>query len=629
MRFAVDTVCPVRRPKNFDLNMQNKTSDLSQIEVCYCDSEAAWQLAVKDGLSSKATIRTANPSLLLNPPKGATVEAVDKCWTPEKLEAISACADNLVWNIRKTIKGSAFDEYADLLARDAFVWTYRIPWAITLDELDLSNPRAVVSVVDGNSVRDSSGHAQWGGVLAANPGLVNLTYQASDCGISSANPTRSPSRKQLLKFYPSSHLEYTIWRLVWQILPRSLSRGTVYVGIDNPGIRETLIHFARRGYAVCETQRPDIRAGKGAVPDELQALIEPLLREYLISWVNRGVQDSLIALFFSDLAVSLAGYDKASAQWIEIIGGWKNEKPVAFLSNITLPTAMLPLGAKLRKAGIPLVLFQHGHSREITKYLEFYKCLSEETFGDLFVCYDDKANEFATANRHRRASVITSGAPDLYHSGQRYIPDETCGDIGYIQTFIPVSNRASTSAMTWTDLEKDQFETKLFEHCLSRIPHTVTVKPYLAPAYPGRRKSIEVIEKSPNLNIYSKGLDLRYIIGNFRLIVTSRATSTLGWCLLANRPLVYLDLPYQFPLWDDARECLKGSVFFFDMSRPDSFDHLRSFLSQPMETIEQKWTEREAERKRFTSRYLDSGPRGFGKRTFSGIQEYLARRASI
>ena len=611
------------------MNLQNEVPDLAEIEVCYCDSEVAWQLAVKRGLSPKATIRTANPAFLQNPPEGATVEAVEKLWTPEKIEALSACADDLVLNIRRTIRDSAFDEYTDLLVRDAFVWTYRMPWAITLEDVDLTEPRAVISVDYGNSLRHMNGRAQWADLLAANPGLVNLTFHAGECGIASSNPTQSPTRMQLLKYYPLSHLECTIWRSLWLILPRSLSRGTIYVGIDNPGIRETLIHFARRGYAICETQRPKTSAKKHAIPNGLRAVMTPILRDYLTPWVNEDIQSTLITSFYNDLQESLGGYDEAMAQWSTIVSRWNKEKPVAFLSNIILPTAMLPLGAKLRKAGIPLVLFQHGHSREITKYLEFYKCLSEETFGDLFVCYDDKANEFATANRHRRASVITSGVPDLYHSGQRYIPDETCGDIGYIQTFIPVSNRATTSTMTWTDLEKDQFETKLFEHCLSRIPHTVTVKPYLAPAYPGRQKSIEVIEKSPNLNIYSKGLDLRYIIGNFRLIVTSRATSTLGWCLLANRPLVYLDLPYQFPLWDDARECLKGSVFFFDMSRPDSFDHLRSFLSQPMETIEQKWTEREAERKRFTSRYLDSGPRGFGKRTFSGIQEYLARRASI
>jgi hypothetical protein len=596
---------------------------MSLVEVCYCDSEAAWRLAVERGLSPNAIIRTTNPALLMNPPEGATVEPVEKTWTPEKIEALSAGADSLILNIRKIVGSSSYFKYMDLLVRDAFVWTYRIPWAITLDDADLIEPRAVISIDYGNSLRHMNGHAQWANLLTSNPGLVTLTYQASELAADSPDPPLALTRWQLLKYYPFSHVEYTLWRRLWQTLPRSLSRGTLYVGIDNPSIRETLVQFARRGYAICETQRPRTSGKAGEVADDLRALIEPLLREYLKPWVKADIQNTLISLFFEDFAKSMGEFDDAMSRWTRIIAGWKKEKPVAFLSNIILPTVMLAVRGCLRSAGIPLVLFQHGHSRELTRYLEFSKCLSEETFGDLFFCYDDKAYEFVNANRHRVASVMTSGVPELYHLNQRHIPDDECGDIGYIQTGIPVSNRAHPFTMTWTDLQKDQFETSLFEQCFSRLPHTVTIKPYLAPDYPGERKSIEVANRSPNLNVYSKDVDLRYVAGNFRLLITSRATSTLGWCVLANRPMVYLDLPYQYPLWDDAREALEKAVFYFDMSQPDALQKLRDFLSQPLDVIERKWTERADARQRFIGRYMDSGPPRFGRRTFIGIRNYL------
>ena len=199
-------------------------------------------------------------------------------------------------------------------------------------------------------------------------------------------------------------------------------------------------------------------------------------------------------------------------------------------------------------------------------------------------------------------------------------------DIGYIQTVRPSGGRTVPFTMTWTNLEKDQFESDLLERCLARLPHSVTVKPYLAPGYPGKLESLKVIEKSSNLTLYSKGYDLRYIARNFRVLITARATSTLGWCLLADRPLVYLDLPDQYPLWDDARESLARSVFFFDMSSLDAVDRLREFLSQPLEVIEQEWSARAEERKKFIERYISSGPRGFGKRTFLGIRKFLDER---
>ena len=606
--------------------MHKSSVDLVGIDVCYCDSEAAWRIAVERGLPSRAVIRTSNPNLLQNPPRNATVEQIERSWTPSKIEALSASTDGLVMSVRRAVSKTPFNIYADLLARDAFLWNSRLPWATTLDDRDMTEPRAVISVEHESAALNSRSNSHWMELLAGNPRLVQLKLSANECGLKAEAPLSSPTRLQLMKFYPASHLEYTFWRLLWRGLPRHLSRGTIYIGADNPGIRETVIHFARRGYAICETDRPRMRAEASTVPDGLRQLIASILRDHLQLCVKPNVSERLIDLFFSDFVESLAGFDGAAAQWSRVFAAAdrSGEKIVAFLSNIILPTVLLPLRASLSSRRIPLVLFQHGHSRELTRYLEFNKCISEETFADLFICYDDKANEFASANPHRRSEVLTAGVPALYHLDRRHIADDECGDICYVQTALPVSNKSSPFTLTWTDLEKEQFETKLLNRSLSGLPHRVTVKPYLAADYPGVRGSVKVIEDSPNLNLYSKRFDLRYIVGNFRVLITARATSTLGWCLLSKRPLVYLDLPNQYPLWDDAREAVKVGVFYFDMSAPDSFDRLREFLAQPLDAIERQWNERAPARARFVNRFIDSGKRGFGERSFVGIRTFLA-----
>lgn len=612
------------------MNQQVKIAALAQVGVCYCDNEAAWRLALKAGLPRRARVRTSNPVLLMSPPDGMLPEPAERFWTTERIEELSAAINSLADDIRRVIGASEFHRYGDLLIRDAFVWSYAMPWAVTLDQSDLDEPRAVVTIDYGTSAGHLNGHAQWASLMAANPHLTSLQYEPADCGIAPEAPSQSPTRRQLLAYYPLSHLEYAFWRRLWNLLPRSWSRGTLYVGIDNPGIRESLIHFARRGYAICETQRPR-GAGKPIEPPQrLQALVVPLLRKYLEPWVKGGVQDALIARFFAELSKSLGGYDEASAEWKTIVASWvrRDEKPVAFLSNLIFPTAVLAAAGVLRDAGIPLVLYQHGHSRELTKHLDFNKSILEETLADLFLCFDDKANEFSSSNPHCRATIVTVGVPDLYRMNGRAIPDNECGDIGYIQTMIPVSNRASAFTLTWTDLRKEQFEADLMERCLAKLPHRVTIKPYLAPDYQGLRKSQEVIDQSGNLNLYSKAFDLRYIAGNFRVIVTSRATSTLGWCVLAGRPMVYLDLPYHYPLWDDAREALKNAVFYFDMGKPDAIDRLREFMSQSLDQIDRQWAELAEGRRRFIARYVDSGPNAYGKRAYRGIDAFLAQRTN-
>ena len=34
---------------------------------------------------------------------------------------------------------------------------------------------------------------------------------------------------------------------------------------------------------------------------------------------------------------------------------------------------------------------------------------------------------------------------------------------------------------------------------------------------------------------------MRYLLKYYKIIITSRATSTVGWCLLSKKPLIYIE----------------------------------------------------------------------------------------
>lgn len=117
-------------------------------------------------------------------------------------------------------------------------------------------------------------------------------------------------------------------------------------------------------------------------------------------------------------------------------------------------------------------------------------------------------------------------------------------------------------------------------------------KPYPESRYLDPDPVLERAEKAANITIFPHGDDLRYLLADCRIVVTSRASSTLGWCAASGKPLVYIDLPSQKPLWPDARDAFDAGFFVFDASSPDMHDQLRAFLSQPIEKIESQWAER-------------------------------------
>ena len=82
----------------------------------------------------------------------------------------------------------------------------------------------------------------------------------------------------------------------------------------------------------------------------------------------------------------------------------------------------------------------------------------------------------------------------------------------------------------------------------------------------------EVLDKTigqyQNIELFDEPVELvDFRLRQYRVIVTGRATSTFAWCLMADRPTVYIDFPMDSPLKDDVKEKLKKSVFFFCWSR--------------------------------------------------------------
>ena len=66
-----------------------------------------------------------------------------------------------------------------------------------------------------------------------------------------------------------------------------------------------------------------------------------------------------------------------------------------------------------------------------------------------------------------------------------------------------------------------------------------------------------------NIVVNFDEVDLRYITKKSRLIITSRATSTVGWCIFSSKPVIYIE-NIDNRLSEEASKIFQQTLFFFE-----------------------------------------------------------------
>ena len=105
--------------------------------------------------------------------------------------------------------------------------------------------------------------------------------------------------------------------------------------------------------------------------------------------------------------------------------------------------------------------------------------------------------------------------------------------------------------------------------------------------------------------------------------MVARATSTIAWCAVSDKPLVFIDIPWDKPLRQEARQAFEEAFFVFDASSPHFFRDVREFLSQPLEEIESQWQTKAVARKSTVEQFFGCGGKGAGRRAATYIVDNI------
>ena len=133
-----------------------------------------------------------------------------------------------------------------------------------------------------------------------------------------------------------------------------------------------------------------------------------------------------------------------------------------------------------------------------------------------------------------------------------------------------------------------------------------------------RADKIIVMNRGQVVNIGTH-TDLRYLLHKYRIVITSRATSTIGWCIMSEKPMVFIETGDGYALRKKAKKSFKKSLFYFEEKKKSFQKDILQFLSQPIEEIEKQWHGKKSARMRLINKFFSTPQTGAGYRAANEI----------
>lgn len=376
----------------------------------------------------------------------------------------------------------------------------------------------------------------------------------------------------------------------------------IIFGLDNDLLNEMGYSFMLRGYAgtrLASSYKKFKDFQTINMSDDLKNKINFIFKKYLSKFFDL-YQLKLSENFFIDkLEDSYSAFRMIKKKFLyelKLTYQDSKNKPSYFFTNYPQPGVY----AACVELNIKLVTFQHGHTREILKYdfIKQYPYTKEDSVSDVLFTYNYHSSEISSRSQYCISSVCELGLPARYFKTPSPFLRKK-----YDLVFVSTSKICQwTDAITQaknSNFNRVSFEYDLLERVFLKLNKTVLYKPYLEnDHFSNRRYLKEFMNNTSHIKYYDHKLDLRFLFSVGKLFITTRATSTLGWCLMAKVPLLFINMHEDFPLEDHVSFLMKKSVFYFDTSDENFFNDLLDFLKLDFLEINKRWREMESEREK-------------------------------
>jgi len=600
-----------------------KVLDFGEYSVVFCDSAEALRRLVEQGLNPDATVRTVSPYLLRHkidkfdiqameaPIKGERYRTFRKAIKPLGIDVYDICQAHDVTR-----------EYARTIARAAAAAQNVTLNASCLSDADFREPRLIVRLETGNSGVDTIINGPWHNLMCSSHFARVVTVKIN---LPTSLDLKDPATLRRWMHQGAEYLGYRLALVLSNYAAWLFKKDKVALLLkDNDLLFETAFHLVRNRIRL---ERLDQIKIDDETDMSLLTTVDNLLRETMEKFVSKFVckeaVDPCVDIAIMKIATQASRQKAAQDKWKSILSEVRKEnRRAVILSNYPGRPEESGLFLACQDAKIPIIAFQHGVSREINA--NYGDVGLENSAAHVTIVYNEAARERSDATQFHHGTTLPVGYPKIGRRNSRlpmvaFEPTET---ILFASTNVYRGyQHMVTTAMT--DEQMAELEIKIICDVFAHTRYRVTYKSY---PYVGRYAdpdpALIAASKLKNVSIVTNNVDLRYLVGSARVVISARATSTIGWCLMANKPLCFIDVPDHLPLNMNARAAFEDALFVFDARSPDFTASMRSFLSLPLEEIERRWKEKRAARDRLIAHFIDLPGASGGRRAASYILEH-------
>jgi len=403
--------------------------------------------------------------------------------------------------------------------------------------------------------------------------------------------------------------------------------------IDNYTMREAAVNLVLKGYGITKLEDPKklelnnenvLKFEKkiNKIIKQIDLVLYDFLKKEIPKIFIKGLKEIIIKKIKFFLI-----QNKISIEYWERVFHKKNRKIIGILSNITVHPASRSLYSYCLIKNIPFFIFQHGAGLELTKVNETRYYLCESTFSDIFFVYNKIWKKFNLKNKFKVSKIVNVGVPREYQECKK-VSFFRNSDFLYVSTLIYAGN--IKFAENDTDNEMANFEINLIKKVLSKNKNNFMYKYYpQINLYTDKDPVLDELKKYKNIKLYKKNLNLMQMCSKYKVIITSRGTSTLFWCLWLDKPIIFIDLPNSKPLRKETKKALESYLFYFNYSDKDFYIKLNKFLSKGTEQILSLFKKEKLKNKHIVEKYFQYYKKGAGEKTAEHIIGYINENKQI
>jgi len=587
-------------------NIKSKT-DINLYKYIIIDSIYAYNYIKNKNLKRNIKLFSFNPSLVLD--KKLNISSPEEDFLPKdfiNLGSITYKYGGLIYD--KLYKETNDKHLAIWMARYLISIQNILYRAARLNNITKKKKTLIISLDFKNKRLNNSINGDLNSFMVNkyNYDLLTLKYIAVDANRLARDPKSNLWER--LKFEEMSSILFRLFSIICMPISKYWPGKKFYYGHENSLLKKVALKLFLKGYIIAKFPRNFVLnknlINKKVVTKNFK-YIKPIINLYQGEILNDKLNINKHNFFDEKIKIYLSAYLDSKMYWKkEFFSGAQKH---IFACLIGFPSTAMELSYTYlaKRYNIVTASFQHAISKEISKDILSIDSIYESNITDYYFVFSSNVVSNSKKSRFHSSSDIVIGLPDdLKRTMKGKSLDKNFPPILYASTNLYCGNRGIPGRAGASDIDKAIFEIDLIQNILGKIPHRVHYKPYFSKRYTGPVIEWQYANAQSNIFLNSDEIDLRYIINKSKIIVTSRSTSTVGWCIFSSKPLIYIENKDN-RLNNKIKSIFKKSLFYFDVYELGWKDNLYKLLSQSISKIEEDWNKMSNEREKYFYPYFD------------------------